>query len=149
MRSYILLFMLLIIFIPVFTSSLLDLKQKKENDLIQEAEKKVYLTGKFDPAEKEDFILISAQYTLSGNKIYLRKETYEAFSKMQEAADQDEVELKIVSATRNFIYQKNLWNKKWRDLEARPPSQVAWRDLKKYWNTAPRREHPGTIGVRI
>lgn len=143
------LFMLLIIFIPVFTSSLLDLKQKKENDLIQEAEKKVYLTGKFDPAEKEDFILISAQYTLSGNKIYLRKETYEAFSKMQEAADQDEVELKIVSATRNFIYQKNLWNKKWRDLEARPPSQVAWRDLKKYWNTAPRREHPGTIGVRI
>jgi LAS superfamily LD-carboxypeptidase LdcB len=35
---------------------------------------------------------------------------------MAEAADKDEVELNIASATRNFDYQKDLWNKKWEGL---------------------------------
>src|ERR1035437_3975815 len=45
--------------------------------------------------------------------MYLRKETLDAFLKMQDAADEDNVDLKIASATRNFDYQKNLWNNKW------------------------------------
>ena len=103
--------------VPIVTSSLLDLKQKKENELIYrkllEAREKIYLTGKFDPAQKEDFILIPSQYTLGENKMYLRKETFESFLKMVSVAKKDEVDLKIASATRNFDYQKNLWNNKW------------------------------------
>ena len=110
--------------IPIITSSLLDLEQKKANELILEqeriqkaaeekAEQKIYLMGKFDPAQREDFILIPEQYTTLGNKMYLRKEALTAFLEMQNAADKDEIELKIASATRNFIYQKNIWNNKW------------------------------------
>ena len=32
---------------------------------------------------------------------------------MQAAAKADSVDLKIVSAARNFDYQKDIWNKKW------------------------------------
>lgn len=120
-----------LVFFPYFTSSFLDLRQKTENGInyqkflkeqetIKEAEKeaqqKIYLTGKFDPAQREDFVLIPAQYTLgqmNQNKMYLRKKAYEAFLKMKDVADKDEIDLKIASATRNFDYQKNIWNNKW------------------------------------
>jgi len=69
--------------------------------------------GKFNPTEREDFILIPSKYTTVENKMYLRKETLNAFLNMQAAADKDEIDLKIASATRNFDYQKNIWNNKW------------------------------------
>ena len=106
--------------VPIVTSSLLDIEQKRQSELIleaeraqKEAEEKIYLMGKFDPAPREDFAPVPEQSTLGGNKMYLRKETLDAFLKMREAADKDEIELKIVSATRNFDYQKNIWNNKW------------------------------------
>lgn len=108
---------------PIITSSLLDIEQKRINEVIaeqarlqKEAEDKIYLTGRFDPAERPDFALVPAPYALSPNKMYLRKETLDAFAKMADAADRDEVNLKIASATRNFDYQKNIWNKKWEGI---------------------------------
>jgi LAS superfamily LD-carboxypeptidase LdcB len=79
------------------------------------AEKK-YLMGKFNPSEREDFSLIPKKYVESlknNGQIYLREETLFAFLKMQEAAKTDGVNLKIVSGTRNFAYQKDIWNSKW------------------------------------
>jgi LAS superfamily LD-carboxypeptidase LdcB len=120
--------MLILLCIPIATSSLLDFEQKRENEenykkLLKEelaqkeankkAEEKIYLMGKFDPAQREDFILIPKEYTTNGNAMYLRKETLDAFLKMQDTADKNEIELKIASATRNFDYQKNIWNNKW------------------------------------
>jgi LAS superfamily LD-carboxypeptidase LdcB len=112
--------MFILFLIPIITSSLLDIEQKRENELIakiqqaqKEAEEKIYLMGKFNPAERDDFILIPEQYTTLGNKMYLRKEALDAFLEMQDAADKDKIELKITSATRNFDYQKNIWNNKW------------------------------------
>lgn len=117
--------------IPIITSSLLDLEKKRENEIIQqrilaekeaqrkvwEAEEKIYLMGKFDQTQKENFILIpSSQTTNSEYKMYLRKETLEAFLQMQEAGKKEGIELKIASATRNFIYQKNIWNNKWNGI---------------------------------
>jgi LAS superfamily LD-carboxypeptidase LdcB len=116
---------ILIIFcIPIATSSLLDLEQKKANELILEQEKiqkeiaektaqKNYLLGKFDQRERDDFSLIPSQDTTNKTVMYLRKETLAAFLEMQNAADLDEISLKIASATRNFDYQKNIWNDKW------------------------------------
>jgi zinc D-Ala-D-Ala carboxypeptidase len=119
---------LVFISMPVFISSFLDFKQgekdelpyqkllkeelaKKEADRKQE--EKIYLMGKFDPAQREDFVSIPLEYVTNGNKMYLRKETLDAFLKMQEVANKNDVNLKIASATRNFIYQKNIWNNKW------------------------------------
>lgn len=110
--------------IPVITSSLLDLQQKRANELFMQkvlaemkaqydANEKLYLMGKFDPAQRDDFTQVPMQYSLGGLKMYLRKETLAAFLQMAIAAKRDDVELNLASATRNFDYQKNLWEKKW------------------------------------
>lgn len=112
----------------VFSSLLLKFKQEKEAEINYQkflaaeqaqrkaeikAEEKIYLMGKFDPAQREDFVAVPAVDSISGYKMYLRKETLDAFLEMQNAADKDDIDLKIASATRNFDYQKNLWNNKW------------------------------------
>lgn len=123
--KYILPLGIIIIFlIPIISSSILDLEKKKENELIQqrlieeeriikEAEEKAYLMGKFDPTEHRDFIFVPEEYNIGGYKMYLRKETLSAFLEMAETAKKENINLKIASASRNFDYQKNLWNNKW------------------------------------
>ena len=74
---------------------------------------KDYLLGKFEPKDREDFVSIPKKYNISGYKMYLRKEALNAFLQMAKDAEKSNVELRIVSATRNFNYQKNLWNNKW------------------------------------
>jgi D-alanyl-D-alanine carboxypeptidase len=76
-------------------------------------EKRVYLLGQFEPSSRKDFVLIPSKYLMGGTKMYLRKETYNAFVKMRNAALKDKITLNIASATRNFNYQKGLWEKKW------------------------------------
>lgn len=126
--TLILLSSIIFVFTPYFTTDFLDLRQKKENEVVRqkllaeealrekirkEAEEKLYLMGKFDQTRREDFIQIPSEYTLGGIKMYTRKETLAAFSQMQQSALLENINLKIVSATRNFDYQKNLWNDKW------------------------------------
>jgi D-alanyl-D-alanine carboxypeptidase len=80
---------------------------------------KNYLLGKFDPATHPQFVTLSDNHAKGSAKGgYLRKETYEAFVKMCEAARKDGVELTIISATRNFDSQKRIWENKW---EGRTP----------------------------
>lgn len=75
---------------------------------------KNYLLGKFDPATHPQFVKLSDEHTRgSARGAYLRKETYEAFVKMSEAALKDSVKLVIISATRNFDSQKRIWENKW------------------------------------
>lgn len=71
-----------------------------------------YIRGKFDPAQHPDFVKIPLKYADREGR-YLHRETYEAFLKMWEAARQDGVNLKIISATRNFNAQKGIWEAKW------------------------------------
>ncbi|MES3031679.1 MAG: M15 family metallopeptidase [Patescibacteria group bacterium] len=106
--------------IPVATSSLLDFEQKKADQLAlekerlqKEAEQKIYLMGRFDPAERKDFVAVPTAYSIAPYQMYLRKETLNAFIDMAGAAHKDKINLNIASATRNFEYQKNLWNNKW------------------------------------
>jgi LAS superfamily LD-carboxypeptidase LdcB len=75
---------------------------------------KNYLLGKFDPTAHPQFSKLSDEHAQGSAKgAYLRKETYEAFIKMSEAAKKDGVELIIISATRNFDSQKRIWENKW------------------------------------
>ncbi len=71
-----------------------------------------YLLGKFNPATHDDFTKVSTKHA-SRAGMYIRKDVYTAFLKMYEAALQDGVELKILSATRSFSGQKRIWEAKW------------------------------------
>jgi len=120
-----------LILTPYFTSNFLDLRQQQENEKTrqselarqvaekkaqEDAEMKIYLMGKFDPTGRTDFALVPVKYNIAGYKMYLRKETLSAFLNMTEAALRDDIKLTITSATRNFDYQKNLWNNKWQGV---------------------------------
>lgn len=75
---------------------------------------KNYLLGKFNPHQDARFVQLADQYTGGSAKgAYLRKETYEAFIRMAEAAKADGVNLIIISATRNYFQQKAIWERKW------------------------------------
>lgn len=74
------------------------------------------LLGKFEPQKHPGFVLIEKQYTDKTN-IYMRKEVYDAWKKMQSAAQKEGIHLHIISATRNFNYQKGIWERKWNDAK--------------------------------
>lgn len=71
-----------------------------------------YLMGKFDPASKTGFVRIPRKYA-DRSGLYLREEALEKFIKMRTAAKKAGVHLVIRSATRNFDYQKGIWERKW------------------------------------
>lgn len=73
---------------------------------------KAELLGQFDPTAHPDFVKIDAKYT-SKPAIYLRREAYAAFELMHAAAAAEGIDLTIISATRNFEYQKGIWERKW------------------------------------
>lgn len=77
---------------------------------------KDYLMGRFEPSEHPDFVRIPDQYS-EKKGAFLRKEVLEAFIRMYEAALKDNITLTIVSATRNFDYQKAIWERKWSELK--------------------------------
>lgn len=73
---------------------------------------KKYLLGDFDYTTHPDFVKVAAKHTTKPDA-YLRKETYEAFVRMYDAAKKDSITLTIISATRNFSQQKAIWEAKW------------------------------------
>lgn len=113
-----------------------------------------YVMGKFNPTESKAFELIDPKYA-SRSGMYLRKEAYKAFKQMYEAALSDGIDLKIVSATRNFNAQKRIWEAKWNgerlvdggenlSLTTPDPKERALKILK--WSSMPgsSRHHWGT-----
>lgn len=75
---------------------------------------KNYLLGKFNPNQDSRFVVLDDLHTAgSARGAYLRKETYEAFVRMADAAKEDGVQLIIISATRNYFQQKAIWERKW------------------------------------
>lgn len=71
-----------------------------------------YCMGKFEPKKHVDFVLIPIQYA-DREGMYLRKDVLFAFKSMFDAAQKDGISLQIRSATRNFNYQKGIWERKW------------------------------------
>jgi zinc D-Ala-D-Ala carboxypeptidase len=71
----------------------------------QQSVEKDYLMGKFKPDKDKRFTVF--------NGFYLRRETFDAFVRMQSAALRSGINLQIVSATRTFSDQKKLWENKW------------------------------------
>ena len=72
-----------------------------------------FIMGKFDPTSHTDFVEIDTKYA-DRSGLYLQKEAYISFVKMYNAALKDGVSFVIKSATRNFDYQKGIWERKWK-----------------------------------
>jgi LAS superfamily LD-carboxypeptidase LdcB len=83
------------------------------------------LLGRFDPAVLPGFLRVPAAWT-DKEEIYLRAEVLEAYGRMREAATADGVALLVRSATRNFDYQKGIWERKWER-----PQYMGWQAVDK------------------
>lgn len=70
------------------------------------------LQGRLDPARDNAFSIIPAYLTQKSN-IYLRTEALEAFEAMAAAAQDDGIELEVISAMRTWSHQQRIWNGKW------------------------------------
>jgi LAS superfamily LD-carboxypeptidase LdcB len=70
------------------------------------------LLGQFDPATHPAFVKVSSSMSSKPN-LFLRREAYESFINMQKIAATEGITLTIISATRNFNYQKSIWERKW------------------------------------
>ena len=70
------------------------------------------LLRQFNPATHPGFSRIPDAWT-DKDGIYLRTEVLEACGRMRDAATADGVTLVVRSATRNFDYQKGIWERKW------------------------------------
>lgn len=73
---------------------------------------KDYVMGKFNPEQHVDFVKIPRKFT-DRDGLFLRKDALDDFERMWAAASADGVVLLIRSATRNFDYQKGIWERKW------------------------------------
>ena len=102
-----------------------------------------YLMGKFDPSKHPDFVLLDKKHTVKSD-LYLRKETYEAFKKMAIAAEKEGVIFSIISATRNFEYQKSIWETKWAALKDKTAEARAKKILQYSAMPGASRHHWGT-----
>jgi LAS superfamily LD-carboxypeptidase LdcB len=76
--------------------------------------------GKFEPSKHADFVVVGTPFTDKPGMM-LRKEAFEAFEKMWNAAEKEGVVLKIISSTRNFEQQKRIWEGKWARFEKEAP----------------------------
>ena len=70
------------------------------------------LLGTFDPATHPGFSRVPDAWT-DKRDIYLRSEVLDACRQMREAALREGVTLIVRSATRNFEYQRGIWERKW------------------------------------
>jgi len=84
--------------------------QMKHNNIT--GEEKDFLLGKFDPAAHDNFKKAASPYTFKDG-IWLQIEVLDAFMKMHDAAKKDGITLHVISATRNFNRQKQIWENKW------------------------------------
>jgi len=73
-----------------------------------------YVLGKFDPETSNLFEVITVPGTKSIKRI-LRKEVALKLQEMYEAFKRDypNISFDVISATRNYDYQKQIWNYKW------------------------------------
>ncbi len=70
------------------------------------------LKGNINPSSHPDFDAVPIALTRKP-KIYLRKEALDALTSMAAAAKEAGFDIEVISATRSWEHQKNIWNRKW------------------------------------
>ena len=104
---------------------------------------KEYVLGKFNYREDSSFVKVDT--AISSKEIYLRKETYQAFLRMQAKAAEQGIYFRIISGTRNFNHQKRIWEYKWNvKYKELPPLERAKKILEFSSMPSSSRHHWGT-----
>lgn len=105
---------------------------------------KDFLMGRFTPSKHPDFVAVGKPYTAKTGMM-MQEEAFGAFKKMYEAAKKDGITLNIISSTRNFDQQKNIWEGKWeRYADTQDPVKRALRILEYSSMPGSSRHHWGT-----
>ena len=94
---------------PITSKESLEMKAKKPKLPAADLD---YIMGKFDPTTRKDFVEIPVKYA-DRKGLFLRKRAFESFKKMSAAAAEKGISMQIKSATRNFDYQKGIWERKY------------------------------------
>lgn len=89
------------------------------------------IIGQIDYASSESFVFVNGQQVVSKG-MYLDKEVFEQFKKMQVAAKKEGVHIKIISGVRNFADQKRIWERKWLDRNHIKDEKERALDILKY-----------------
>ena len=84
---------------------------------------KSLLLGKFDPSTDSNFVAIPSHMTTHTN-IYCHRQTLQAYIAMRDSALRDGITLTIVSATRNFDRQRQIWERKWQNTQGNDSTKI-------------------------
>lgn len=117
-------------------------KAVSQDTIQQNPMDKNLILGKFDYKTNAFFIEVSRIH--ASKTIYLNQEAYSAFCKMYNQAKSDNIDLKIISGTRNFDEQKAIWERKWHKYKNLHPINRAKKILKYSSMPTTSRHHWGT-----
>ena len=84
---------------------------------------KEILLGKFNPATDTNFVVIP-DHMSTYKGLYCQRQTFDAYLAMRDSALRDGITLTIVSATRNFNRQQQIWNRKWQNTQGNDTTKV-------------------------
>lgn len=130
------------VFFILLTAALLVQPSSKKNYQDTRRISKNFLLGKFDYTKDTSFVKVDAMHT--AKTIYLKKEVYQAFLKMNQKAKMDGIRFTIISGTRNFYEQKWIWEKKWKRYTELKPKERALKILEFSSMPSSSRHHWGT-----
>ena len=96
------------------TQTIQSTNNQTTDTIIREQHKipKEILLGQFSPSCDSNFILIPNHMSTNKN-MYCNRTVFDAYSTMRDSALKDGIDLIIVSATRNFDRQRQIWERKW------------------------------------
>ncbi|CAM1346786.1 M15 family metallopeptidase [Tenacibaculum insulae] len=101
-----------------------------------------FVLGKFD--YKKDTTFSKVDKIHSSKTLYINKEVYSSFIKMFNHAKKENIDLKIISGTRNFYEQKSIWERKWLKYQNLKPINRALKILEYSSMPSTSRHHWGT-----
>lgn len=81
------------------------------------------VTGQVNYAELPFFKILPQAYAT--RQIYLHEQAANQFVAMCKAAEQQGIRFVAVSGARNFAYQKNIWERKWKNTQKKLPLERA------------------------
>lgn len=84
---------------------------------------KSLLLGKFNPAEDTNYVVIP-DHMSTYKGLYCHREAFNAYLAMRDSALRDGITLTIISATRNFDRQLQIWNRKWQNTPGNDSTKI-------------------------
>ena len=105
----------------IITSS--DSSDNSQFSILNSQFSKSLLLGKFNPAQDTNFVLIP-EHMASNKSMYCHRQAFNAYLAMRDSSLNDGINLTIVSATRNFDRQRQIWERKWTNTQGNDSTKI-------------------------